>query len=207
MRGGSGLVASLNRPGGNVTGISNLSATMEAKRIGLMREVVPQAATLGVLMNPNNPTVASQLKDIEEAAHAVGLRLHAVQASTPAELDAAFVSIAQNRISALLVAADAFFTASRDSLAILAARHAVPAIYYFRDFALAGGLMSYGASLRDQYRQIGVYAGRILKGAKPGDLPVVQPTKFEFVINLKTAKTLGITIPPGVLAIADEVIE
>ena len=204
---GSGLVASLARPGGNVTGISNLSATMEAKRIGLLREVVPQATTLGVLLNPNNPTVANQQRDIEEAARAVGLRVMPLQASTASELDAAFDSIAQNRIPALLVTADAFFTASRDKLTILAARDAVPAIYYFRDFAVAGGLMSYGASLADQYRQIGVYTGHVLKGAKPADLPIVQPTTFEFVINLKTARGLGITLPPGVLAIADEVIE
>jgi putative ABC transport system substrate-binding protein len=204
---GSGLVASLARPGGNVTGISNLSATMEAKRIGLLREVVPQATTLGVLLNPNNPTVGNQQKDIEKAARAVGLRVHAVQASTASELDAAFDSIAQNRIPALLVTADAFFTASRDKLTILAARDAVPTIYYFRDFAVAGGLMSYGASLADQYRQIGIYTGHVLKGTKPADLPIVQPTTFEFVINLKTARTLGITLPPGVLAIADEVIE
>ena len=204
---GSGLVASLARPGGNVTGISNLSATMEAKRIGLMRDVVPQATTLGVLLNPNNPTVANQQKDIQEAARAVGLRIHALQASTVNELDAAFESIARNQIPALLVTADAFFTASRDKLTILAARDAVPAMYYFRDFAVAGGLMSYGASLADQYRQIGVYTGHVLKGAKPADLPIVQPTTFEFVINLKTARTLGIALPPGVLAIADEVIE
>jgi len=204
---GSGLVASLARPGGNVTGISNLSATMEAKRIGLMRDVVPQATALGVLLNPNNPTVANQQKDIQEAARAVGLRIHALQASTVNELDAAFESIARNQIPALLVTADAFFTASRDKLTILAARDAVPAMYYFRDFAVAGGLMSYGASLADQYRQIGVYTGHVLKGAKPADLPIVQPTTFEFVINLKTARTLGIALPPGVLAIADEVIE
>jgi putative ABC transport system substrate-binding protein len=204
---GSGLVASLARPGGNVTGISNLSATMEAKRIGLLREVVPQATTLGVLLNPNNPTVGNQQKDIEKAARAVGFRVHAVQASTASELDGAFDSIAQNRIPALLVTADAFFTSSRDKLAIMAARDAVPTIYYFRDFAVAGGLMSYGASLAAQCRQIGIYTGHVLKGAKPADLPIVQPTTFEFVINLKTARTLGITLPPGVLAIADEVIE
>jgi len=204
---GSGLVASLARPGGNVTGISNMSATMEAKRIGLLREVVPQATMLGVLLNPNNPTVANQQRDIEEAARAVGLRVMPLLASTASELDAAFDSIAQKRIPALLVTADAFFTASRDKLTILAARSAVPAIYYFRDFAVAGGLMSYGASLADQYRQIGVYTGRVLKGAKPADLPIVQPTTFEFVINLKTAKGLGITLPPEALATADEVIE
>jgi putative ABC transport system substrate-binding protein len=180
---------------------------MEAKRIGLMREMVPRATTLGVLLNPNNPTVRNQQKDIEEAAHAVGLRIHAVQAGTADELDVAFESIAQNRIPALLVTADAFFTASRDKLTILAARHAIPATYYFRDFAVAGGLMSYGANLADQYHQIGVYTGQVLRGAKPADLPIMQPTKFEFVINLKTAKTFGIAVPPMVQAIADEVIE
>ena len=202
---GSGLVASLNRPGGNVTGVSNLSATIEPKRLGLLREVAPGVATVGVLVNPNNPTVASQRKDIEEAARVVGVQLHYFQAGIERELEEAFESMAQNnRIPALLVVADAFFTSSRAKVAALAARHAVPAMYYFRDFAIAGGLMSYGTDLAEQYRLIGVYAGRILKGEKPADLPVLQP---EFVINLKTAKALGLDIPPGVLAIADEVIE
>jgi putative ABC transport system substrate-binding protein len=203
----SGLVASLNRPGGNITGVSNLSAAMEAKRLGLLRELVPQAATVGVLMNPSNPTVANQLKDIEQAARAIGFQLRIWHASTDRELDAAFDSIAQSRMPALLVAADAFFTASRVGLAVLAARHALPTMYYFRDFAIAGGLMSYGIDLPDNYRQLGVYAGRIVKGAKPADLPVLQPTKFEFVINLKTAKALGLVIPSGVLSIADEVVD
>jgi ABC-type uncharacterized transport system substrate-binding protein len=205
---GSGLVASLNRPGGNVTGVSNLSATIEPKRLGLLRELAPGAATVGVLVNPNNPTVASQRRDIEEAARVVGVQVHYFQANIERELEEAFESMAQNnRIPALLVVADAFFTSSRAKVAALAARHAVPTMYYFRDFAMAGGLMSYGTDLAEQYRLIGVYAGRILKGAKPAELPVLQPTKFEFVINLKTAKALGLTIPPGVLAIADEVIE
>ena len=193
---GSGLVASLNRPGGNVTGVSNLSATIEPKRLGLLREVAPGAATVGVLVNPNNPTVASQRRDIEEAARVVGVQVHYFQANIERELEEAFESMAQNnRIPALLVVADAFFTSSRAKVAALAARHAVPAMYYFRDFAMAGGLMSYGTDLAEQYRLIGVYAGRILKGAKPADLPVLQPTnyKFEFVINLKTAKALGLS--------------
>jgi ABC-type uncharacterized transport system substrate-binding protein len=162
---------------------------------------------VAVLMNPSNPTAAGQLRDIEEAAHATRQRLHIVHASTEGELEAAFASIAQNRIPALLVAGDAFFTAWRDKLAALAAHHAVPAMYYFREFPVAGGLMSYGIDLADTYRYIGVYTGRILKGDKPADLPVLQPTKFEFVINLKAAKALGLEIPDKLLALADEVME
>jgi putative tryptophan/tyrosine transport system substrate-binding protein len=203
----SGLVASLNRPGGNVTGVSNLTSTLEAKRFGLLRDLVPQVATCGVLLNPTFPAVASQLRDIEEAARAVGLQLHVLRASTDGEIDMAFESVAQHRIRALAVAADPFLNTRRDKLAALAARHAVPAMYSFRDYVVAGGLMSYGIDLSDVYRQIGVYTGRVLKGAKPADLPVTQPTKFEFVINRKTAKTLGLAIPAGLLSFADEVRE
>ena len=202
-----GLVASLNRPGGNVTGISLLGATLEAKRLGLLHDLVPQAATIGVLLNPDFPPAASQLRDMQEAARTIGLQLHVLRASTDREIDSAFESIAQHRIRALAVAADPFFVTRRDKLAALAAHHAVPAVYILREYAVVGGLMSYGPDLSDQYRQIGVYAARILKGAKPADMPVVQPTKFELVINLKTAKALGILIPPMLLALADEVIE
>jgi putative tryptophan/tyrosine transport system substrate-binding protein len=203
----SGLVASLNRPGGNVTGISNLSATLEAKRLGLLHELVPQAATIGILLNPTFPSAASQLRDIQEAARTIGLQLHVLRASTDREIDTAFESVAQNRIPALAVAVDTFFITRRDKLAALAARHAAPTMYSLRDYATAGGLMSYGIDLSDVYRQVGVYAGRILKGAKPADLPVVQPTKFEFVINLKTAKALGVKFSDNLMSLADEVIE
>ena len=202
-----GLVASLSRPGGNITGISNLATTLEAKRLGLLHDLVPQAATIGVLLNPASSTAANQLSDLQEAARTIGLQLHVLRASTDGEIAAAFESVAQNRIPALAVAGDPFFNSRRDKLVALAARHAVPAVYSFRDYAVAGGLMSYGIDLPDVYRQIGVYVGRILKGAKPADMPVEQPTKFEFVINLKTAKALGLTIPAGLISFADEVIE
>jgi putative ABC transport system substrate-binding protein len=202
-----GLVASLNRPGGNVTGISALNGTLEAKRLGLLHDLAPQATTLGVLLNPTFPAAASQLKDMREAARAIGLQLHVLNAGTDPEIDTAFEAIARNSIPALVVAVDSFFVTRRDKLVALATRHAVPTIYSLREFAASGGLMSYGIDLRDMYRNVGVYTGRILKGTKPADLPVMQPTKFELMINLKTARTLGLTIPPGVLAIADEVIE
>jgi ABC-type uncharacterized transport system, periplasmic component len=203
----SGLVASLNRPGGNVTGISNLNATLEAKRLGLLHELVPQAATIGILLNPNFPSAASQLRDIQEAARTIGLQFHVLRASTDREIDTAFESVAQHRIPALAVTTDSFFITRRDKLTALAARQRVPTMYSLRDFAAAGGLMSYGIDLLDAYRQAGVYTGRILKGEKPADLPVMQSTKFEFVINLKTAKALGLTIPARLLSLADEVIE
>jgi putative tryptophan/tyrosine transport system substrate-binding protein len=202
-----GFVASLSRPGGNVTGVSNLNAVLEAKRLGLLRDIKPGIVTAGALLNPDSVTVASQQKDIEEAARTIGLRVHFLKASNDPELEAAFKSIVENRIPALLVPADAFFAASRDRLAELAARNAVPAIYSLREAAISGGLMSYGNDLPETYRLIGTYAARIIKGAKPADLPVLQPTKFLFVLNLKTAKALGLAIPARVLAIADEVIE
>jgi putative ABC transport system substrate-binding protein len=198
-----GLVASLNRPGGNVTGIAWLALKLDAKRLGLLHEATP----LGVLLNPNYQPAAGQLRDVQEAARTIGLPLHVLRASTDREIDTAFESVAQHRIPALLVASDPFFNQRPDKLVALTARHAVPAIYEIRDFAVAGGLMSYGRSFSDAVRQVGVYTGRILKGDKPADLPVVQPTKFKFVINLKTAKTLGLDVPTTVLARADEVIE
>jgi putative ABC transport system substrate-binding protein len=202
-----GFVASLNRPGGNITGTSNLSAALEPKRLGQLRELVPQAATLGVLLNPKFPSAASQLRVIQEAARTIVVQLHVLRASTEPEIDTAFEAVAQHRIPALAVAADPFFVTRRDKLAALAARHAVPAMYPFREFAVAGGLMSYGIDLSEVHRLIGVYAGRILKGAKPADLPILQPTKFQLVINLKTAKALGLEVPDRVLVAADEVIE
>ena len=203
----AGFVASLNRPGGNVTGVSNLNAVIEAKRLGLLRNVKPEIVSVCALLNPDSMTSASQQRDIEEAARSINLQVQFLQASSEPELEIAFKAMVANRIPALLVPADAFFAASRDRLAELAAQYSVPAIYTIRESAVAGGLMSYGNNLADTYRLIGTYAARIVKGAKPADLPVLQPTKFEFVLNLKTAKALGLTIPLGVLAIADEVIE
>ena len=202
-----GLVASYSRPGGNATGINILTNVLAAKRLGLLHELVPKATTVGFLINPIFPTAENPLSDTQEAARAIPVQLYVLRASTDHEIDTAFESVAQHGISALAVAADPFFNTHRDKLVALAARHAVPTIYQSREYPVTGGLMSYGINLADVYRQIGVYAGRILKGAKPADLPVVQPTKFEFVINLKTAKALGLTVPPDVLSLADEVIE
>ena len=203
----AGLVASYNRPGGNATGINLLTQTLEPKRLGLLHELVPQAATIGFLLNPNFPSAEDQSKDMQEAARAIGLHIHVLRANTDREIEAAFETVAQDRISALAVAASPFFDTRRNTLVALAARHAVPTMYHFREFAAAGGLMSYGIDPVDAYRQVGVYAGRILKGAKPADLPVLQPTKFEFVINLKTAKALSLEIPARLLSFVDEVIE
>jgi putative ABC transport system substrate-binding protein len=202
-----GLAASLNRPGGNATGMSILSPDLEAKRLGLLHELVPRAVTLGALLNPNFPPAQDQLDEVQEVARAIGLQIHVLRASIDREIDAAFDSIAQLRIAALLVTTDPFFDTRRYKLIALAARHAVPTMYQFREYAVAGGLMSYGIDLPDVYRRVGTYAARILKGAKPADLPVQQPTKFELVINLNTAKALGLTVPPTLLARADEVIE
>jgi putative ABC transport system substrate-binding protein len=202
-----GLVASFNRPGGNVTGVSNLNAGLEPKRLSLLREVARAAGTVGVLLNPTFPPSSNQLKDIEEAARAIGQQLDVLRASTDGEVEAAFQTIAQHRIPALLVASDPFFNARRDKLAILAARAAVPAMYSYRDYVVAGGLMSYGIDLPDVYHQVGRYVGRILKGEKPEHLPVMQSTKFEFVLNLKTSKALGVKFSDDLLSLADEVIE
>jgi putative tryptophan/tyrosine transport system substrate-binding protein len=175
-----GLVASLNRPGGNVTGISALNSTLEAKRLGLAHDLLPQATTLGLLLNPTFPAAAGQLRDMQEAARAIGLQLHVLNAGTDRDIDAAFEVVAQHRIPGLIVATDSFFVTRRDKLVALAANHSVPAMYSLREFATAGGLMSYGIDLLDMYRQAGVYAGQILKGSMPADLPVMQPTRFEF---------------------------
>jgi putative tryptophan/tyrosine transport system substrate-binding protein len=202
-----GLVASLNRPGGNITGVHMLLLGMGAKRLGLLHELVPAANPIGVLANPSFADARTQLKDVEDAAKTLGLELLVLKASTELEIDAAFNQLAQRRIGAVLIGSDPFFTDRRGQLAALTLRHGVPAMFDLRENAVAGGLMSYGASLIDGYRQGGIYTGRILKGEKPADLPVMQSTKFDFVINLTTAKVLGLTIPPGILAIADEVIE
>jgi putative ABC transport system substrate-binding protein len=202
-----GLVASYNRPGGNATGISILTATLEPKRLELLREMVPRVSTIGALLDPTHPAYEGQLRDVREAARALDLRVHELRASTDAEIDAAFETIAQQRIGALTVAAGAFFDTRRDKLVALAARHSLPTMYHFREFAAAGGLMSYGVDSRDTYRQIGVYAGRILNGEKPAEMPVLQPTKLELVINMNSAKTLGLRVPLTLQVAADEVIE
>jgi len=203
-----GLVDSLARPGRNLTGINFFVVELAAKRLELLRELVPKADRVAVLVDPTNATTAeSTLRDIEGAARAVGLQTQVFNVTTSREIDTAFATLMRERIDMLFVPAGAFFADRRVQLVLLATRHAIPAIYPFRGFAEAGGLMSYGASLTDAYRQLGVYAGRILKGAKPAELPVVQSTKFELVINLKTAKALGLTVPPSLLARADEVIE
>lgn len=203
----SGLVASLNRPGGNTTGVFNFNPTLEAKRLGLLHELVPQAATIGVLVNPNYPPAASQLKGVEEAARTIGLGTLAMRASNDGEIEAAFESAIQQRIRILAVTSDPFFNTRSDRLVALATRHAVPTVYPFREYVAAGGLMSYGVDLSAMYRQVGIYAGQVVKGVKPADLPIMQPIKFELVINVKTAKALGLTIPSTLLASADEVIE
>jgi len=202
-----GLVASYNRPGGNLTGINIFTTTLEAKRLGLLHELVPQAAAIGVLLNANFPAAERQLRDVQGAARAIGLQIHALRANIDREIEVAFATVASQRIAALAVAASPFFTTRRDKIVALAARHAVSTMYTAREYAVDGGLMSYGIDVPDVYRQIGLYAARILKGAKPADLPVLQPTKFELVINLKTARALGLQIPDKLLALADEVIE
>jgi putative ABC transport system substrate-binding protein len=202
-----GLVASLNRPGGNVTGVAFLSQLLGAKRLGLLHELVPAASTFAVLINSTNPNAESLTNDLQRAAQTLGKPILVLSASTEPEIDGQFATLDQQRASALIVAPDAFLDSQRDNIVQLVARRTIPAIYERREAAMAGGLMSYGANVADAYHQAGVYTGRILKGEKPADLPVMQPTKLEFVINLNTAKLLGLTIPPGVLAIADEVIE
>jgi putative tryptophan/tyrosine transport system substrate-binding protein len=202
-----GLVANDSRPGGNATGMDILTSALEAKRLGLLHELMPQATIIGVLVNPNNSTTESQWRDLHEAARAIGLQIHALRSSTDAEIDAAFEAVAQEHIAVLVVAADPFLDTRRDKIVALAQHHSIPAMYQFREHAVAGGLMSYGINLPDVYRQLGIYTGKILKGTKPADLPVMQPTKFELVINLKTAKALRIEVPTSMQLLADEVIE
>jgi putative tryptophan/tyrosine transport system substrate-binding protein len=203
----SGLVASLNRPGGNATGVHILTAMMEGKRQGLLRELVPTVTRIAVLLNPTYTAAEVQLKEVEEAARTLGLETQVLHASTELELDTTFATLGQLRVGALQVCADPFFNSRRDHIVALAARDAIPAIYEQREFALAGGLASYGTSLNDAYYQLGIYTGRVLNGDKPADLPVMQSTKYEFIINLKTAKALGLEISPTLSARADEVIE
>jgi ABC-type uncharacterized transport system substrate-binding protein len=203
----AGLVASINRPGGNATGFVQFAALLEAKRLQLLHELVPNAAVLGVLLNPANPAAEIQRKDVQAAAQSIGRQVYVATASSEAEFDPAFAGLMQQQIGGLLVAADPFFFSQRGQLIALAARYALPAIYEWREFAADGGLMSYGTRVTDGYRQIGIYCGRILKGASPADLPVVQPTKFELVINLATAKALGLMVPNAMQLLADEVIE
>jgi putative ABC transport system substrate-binding protein len=203
----AGLVPSFNQPGGNITGIAFLTNTLGAKRIELLREMVPGATTIGMLVNPSNPDAVPETKDMRTAAHAIGCRLIVVNATTERELDQAFSVLAKERPGALAVAGDPFFAIRRQQLAELAARYSLAAISPFREFTDAGGLMSYGTSIIDAYRQAGTYVARILRGEKPADLPVVQPTKFELVINLKTANALGLRVPNTLLVSADEVIE
>jgi putative ABC transport system substrate-binding protein len=202
-----GLVASLSRPGGNVTGASLFTSELEAKKLALLRELVPKAPLIAMLVNPTNPSAEGDIEDVQKAAAAVGQRISVLRASSERDIDAAYETIVQQRANALLVAHDPIFLSRRDQFVALAARHGVPAIYEFRNFVVSGGLMSYGSRIEDNYRLAGNYAGRILKGEKPADLPVVQPTKFELVINLKTAKTLGLDVPDRLLSLADEVIE
>jgi len=202
-----GLVASINRPGGNATGVFVLTTDLEGKRLELLGELVSASAPVAVLINPTGEYAEKQAKDLQAGALRIGRQILILNASSERDIDDAFRTLIARQAAALLVAGDVFFDSRREQLIALAAYHGIPAIYQFREYVLAGGLMTYGTSITDSYRQAGVYAGRVLKGEKPGDLPVVQPTKFDLVINLKTAKALGLTIPDKLLALADEVIE
>jgi putative ABC transport system substrate-binding protein len=203
----SGLVATLNRPGGNITGATLFAYDAAAKRVEMLHKLLPKAVAMAILTNPSDPNIALETDAVRAASKILGLQVRFVNAGTESELEVAFNRIARERSDALLVSLDPFFVRRREQLVGLAARHAIPTIYEWREPVLAGGLMSYGTILPDAYRQIGIYAGRILDGAKPSDLPVVQPSRFEFVINLKTAKALGLDVPDRVFALADEVIE
>jgi len=202
-----GLVAGLARPGGNLTGFTMMSLELNPKRLELLSELVPQAMVIALLVNPNNPQTEGVVRDVQDASRAKGVQLQILRAGTESEIDAAFATLLQLHADGLVVSSETFFTRRREELVGLAARHAVPAIYALREFTASGGLISYGPSVTSSFRQLGIYAGRILKGAKPADLPVQQPTIFELVVNLKTAEALGITVPPSILARADEVID
>ena len=202
-----GLVASFRHPGGNVTGVTFFVAQLLQKQVGILRDLVPNAATIGVLVNPNNPRHQEDVGDVQNAAATLGLEVNVAKAGSESELDTAFVSLVQRNSRGLILAGDAFFLFQREQIVALAARHAMPAIYNTRDFVIAGGLISYGASLANAARQAGIYAARIVKGEKPGDLPVMQPTRFELAINIKAAQALGLQIPDKLIALADEVIE
>jgi putative ABC transport system substrate-binding protein len=203
----AGLVASLHRPGSNVTGVANLGVELLGKQLEMLHEMVPSATTVAGLVNPNFPASEVQAKDLQAAAIKLGLQLHVLHASADRDFDTVFETIARLRVAALVIAVDAFFISRKDRIIALALRHAVPSIYYLREFAASGGLMSYGTSVTDGYRRVGIYAGRILKGEKPADLPVQQSTKFELIINLNTAKAFGLTVPFHLQQLADEVIE
>ena len=203
----AGIVKSFNRPGGNVTGVGLLGAELESKRLGLLHQLVSGAAPIGILVNPKNPAANLQLRELQEAAGVIKRQINIMRASTPLENETAFARAVHNGVAALLIVQDPFYNSQREQLVALAAQHKLPIMYPLREFAELGGLVSYGHDLVDGYREMGVYAGRVLKGAKPADLPVVQPKKFELVINAKTAKTLGLTIPPKLLFTADDVIE
>jgi putative tryptophan/tyrosine transport system substrate-binding protein len=200
-------VASLNRPGGNLTGVMLFIEEVVAKRLELLRELIPQARVIGALFNPDLPTADPQTREVEAAARTLGLELHIAKASSEREFEPALAALVQQRVAALLVEANPFFNTMREQIVAAAARHALPAIYGLREYTADGGLISYGTSRAEGYRQAGVYVGRVLKGEKPADLPILQPTKFELVINLKTAKALGLTVPDKLLVAADEVIE
>jgi putative ABC transport system substrate-binding protein len=202
-----GLVASLARPGRNITGFSGMGAQLMPKRLELLSELVPHADVIALLVNPNDAQAERMIKDVQEAARAKGMQLHVLKASSEGEIETAVASLAQLHTGGLLVDPDAFFVSQRERLVALVSRQAVPASFQGREFAAAGGLISYGTSFTAVYRQVGIYVGRILKGAKPADLPIQQPTKFELVVNLKTAKALGLTVPPSILSRADEIIE
>ena len=202
-----GLVANLNRPGGNLTGVTFFAAQLLQKQIGMLRDLVPRAADIGVLINPQNPRHQADIQDVQAAARALGLRVHVAEAGGERELDPAFVRFGESKAQIGIIAGDAFFFVQRERIVALAARHGIPMMYNIRDYVQAGGLMSYGASLPDAYRQAGLYAARIVKGEKPGDLPVVQPAKFDLTINIKTAKALGLDVPLYIQQLADEVIE
>jgi putative tryptophan/tyrosine transport system substrate-binding protein len=204
---GDGLVASLNRPGGNVTGVTTLNVELGPKRVELLDMLIPASATIAALINPTNPVAEADTRNVEEAARTVGRQIHILHASTERELDSAFARLAQLRAGALLIVSDNFFNSRSERLAALTMRHAVPAVYQYREFAAAGGLMSYGGDLEELYRQVGIYTGRIVKGATPGELPVQQLSRIGLIINLKTARTLGLNIPTSLLVRADEVIE
>ena len=203
----AGLVASLNRPGGNLTGMTIMALQMGPKRLELLRQLLPNATAMTMLINPAFPTTSAEARELQDAARSLGLQINVQNASTESQIDTAFTTIVQQRASALIVATDPFLLGQRDQLVRLAARHAIPTMYFLREFVEAGGLMSYGPNIANEYRQAGVYTGRVLKGEKPADLPVMQPTKFDLVINLKTTKALGLTMPQNLLVAADEVIE
>jgi putative ABC transport system substrate-binding protein len=202
-----GLVASLNRPGGNITGVSLLGYELDSKRLQLLRELLPQASTIGVLVSANIPAITATLPQMKAAAEANGQRLVVLDARTEVDIDATFASLQSKGVDALLVTTNPFYEGRRDDIVALAKRHSVPVMYPWREYLASGGLISYGTSFTESYRQAGLYVGRILKGEKPADLPVVQATKFELLVNIKTAKSLGLTVPPSILIAADEVIE